>query len=701
LSTVNIPLGQKIDAHATTRVDYQCNLDSRSSNFLSYGFADLPFNAVASAKGLNARAAKIPMNGVDYDMTMKTSFDATANATNTGINYLTFSMTNGGETTALTFEMLNIDETTGLPNLSLPTIVLDADAGTYASTQATNETTTSDDVNLVGWLDENNNLVTMNGTALQSTVNKTTGAITPTQTAIDSYYKPVYRFPGQIPPKYFTAGYDDTTGQMQIRTITLADASNEEVATTVNGLRADLESTTGAQANATHLKIGATVFSYDVKGKMDYTNFQLSGAPTITTADGEERVQEEFNFIAEFEESNVEANSPSDLGKTVSKMVLWYYGYSNADAAAYAEGTATEGMHKLEANVFFNADGSFDRVDWNETGNENAPLGFRVLTDTATGVGPNFLVVADKASSSSTKTDALSFKMAQTLDSPASITTSPGSWTTIGSAVQGGYHATKATIYDDAGNTHTLEVTYKKITENRWRWEAFIVEQDETGNDIMSNIVPDPRTGEIEFDGSGRISNAIADSNNSQRRGESNDTQPNAEVEITIPFSLNGQPNSTVTLNFGGGVGQGGDALLGVTQFASETTTKPVYQDGYTMGILKNYSIAANGTVTGSYTNGVSIPLYRVALATFANEQGLEKVGNTMFQASVNSGTANIDGAGSNGKGTIMGQYVEMSNVDLTEEFTHLIIAQRGFQANTRVVTVSDQILEEVVNLKR
>ena len=205
----------------------------------------------------------------------------------------------------------------------------------------------------------------------------------------------------------------------------------------------------------------------------------------------------------------------------------------------------------------------------------------------------------------------------------------------------------------------------------------------------MSSVMPEPRSGEIEFDGSGKISNAIAD-------GSLRSTE-NAEVTITVPFSLNGQPNSPITLNFGGG----GDALLGVTQFASETTTKPVYQDGYTMGILKNYSVAANGTITGSYSNGVSIPLYRVALATFANEQGLEKVGNTMFQASVNSGTANIDGAGSNGKGTIMGQYVEMSNVDLTEEFTHLIIAQRGFQANTRVVTVSDQILEEVVNLKR
>ncbi|MBQ6918818.1 MAG: flagellar hook-basal body complex protein [Synergistaceae bacterium] len=703
LSTVNIPLGQKMPAKATTRVDYQCNLDSRSKNFLSYGFADLPFNAVAGANGLNAGMAKVPMNGVEYDMSFRTSFDATANLTGTGTNYLSFSLTNGGETTAITFDMMSIDSTTGLPVMNLPSIVYD---GTnYTSTAATNETTTSDDMNLVGWLDENNNLVTMNGTALQATNNKTTAATTPTQNTIDTYYKPVYRFPGQVPPKYFTASYDDTAGTLQIRTVTLADANNDEVATTLNGLRADLESTTGEQANATHLKIGGTVFNYDVKGKMDYSDFTLSGAPTVTTSAGDERVQQEFNFIAEFEESNMEAASPSDLGKTVSKMVLWYYGYSNGDAPVgtaeqIQNGTATDGtnplaksMHKIEANVFFNADGSFDRVDWNETDNSNAPLGFRVLSGTVGGgtdvVGPNFVITAGTASSASTKSDTLNFMVAQTLDSPASITTSPGSWNTIGASTQGGYHATKATIYDDDGNTHTLEVTYKKITENRWRWEAFIVEQDENGNDIMSSVMPEPRTGEIEFDGSGQIDNVIAE-------GALRSTG-NAQVEITVPFSLNGQPNSPIVLNFGGS----GDALLGVTQFASETTTKPVYQDGYTMGILKNYSVASNGTITGSYSNGVSIPLYRVALATFANEQGLEKVGNTMFQASVNSGTANIDGAGSNGKGTIMGQYVEMSNVDLTEEFTHLIIAQRGFQANTRVVTVSDQILEEVVNLKR
>ncbi|MBR0248048.1 MAG: flagellar hook-basal body complex protein, partial [Synergistaceae bacterium] len=145
LSTVNIPLGQKMEAKKTTRVDYQCNLDSRQGNFLAYGFADLPYNAVAGADGLNAGMAKVPMNGVEYDMSFSTSFDATANLTPTtatdnstlGVNYLNFSLASGGETTGINFDMTGIDSTTGLPTLRLPTISV---AGAvYTATETTNE----------------------------------------------------------------------------------------------------------------------------------------------------------------------------------------------------------------------------------------------------------------------------------------------------------------------------------------------------------------------------------------------------------------------------------------------------------------------------------------------------------------------------------------------------------------------------------
>ena len=723
LSTINIPLGQKIDASATTRVDYQCNLDSRSDAYLSYGFADMPFNVGAGWGDNSSGTARIDINGTTYDMSFVTDFEATANANNTGVNYLNVTMVNGDAEAVLTFDMIGVNGDTGLPELSLPSISYDGTDYHISYVPEPDDPATSN--YFVGWLSNNNDFV--------STVDEIGEAITAAN-VIDAdeinktldTYTPVYQFPGQTPPQYFAVQYDDDSGSMRLRQLTFTDADGNDISSqaTTAGLAVDLAENGNLDGAA--IKANLPVFTYNIKENMNYTSFKLEGAPTILTPDqpaNGEAVSLKYNFIAEFHESVMEfdagntphankQDTPSELGKTSSKMTLWYYGYSNADAANYVAGTATQTMHKLDATVFFNADGTFDSVDWeiedNNNPNANAPLGYRIVDGTVpdgeggtTTAGPNFQIAPGTASAASTKIDTLKFMQAKSLDTPGSLD-STGLWTTQGSVTQGGYHSTKLTIYDDNGKQHTLEVSFKKVTENRWRWEAFLVEQDETSGEYkLANIIPSPNTGEIEFDGSGRISNAVAASNDNPRRGTGNTTYPNAEVELTIPFSLEGTPNSVVTLNFGGGVGKGGTALEGVTQFASETTTKPVYQDGYTMGVLKNYSVSYDGTITGSYDNGINIPMYRVALATFANEQGLEKVGDSMFQASVNSGNANIDGATSNGKGKIVSQNLEMSNVDLTEEFTHLIIAQRGFQANTRVVTVSDQILEEVVNLKR
>lgn len=702
LSTVNIPLGQKIDAKATTRVDYQCNLDSRTNAYLPYGFADIPFNVTAGWKGNSAGTARINMRGTEYDMSFQTDFNATYNGVEndgTDVNYMDILIANGGNTTTLTFDMTGVNNETGLPELSLPKIkaTYDEDGETISGYALT--ASTENDKGFIGWLNESP------GTAIANKLLTAADGIPEgtTQEQLDKYYIPVYQFPGQTPPMYFTANYDDDTGTMKLRSISLLDASGNEISSTTAGLATDLTNEDIVSVNASN-----TVFTYNMKDNMNYTSFRLSGSPTIiASADAEAAATNvSYDFVAEFDESvTVGDNVSSDMAKTASKLTLWYHGISNADAAA---GTFTAKMHKMEATVYFNPDGTFDSVEWIDSNNDNAPIGYRIVdgyvpssaTEGDTLVGPNFQIAVGTSSATSSKADTLTFKQAQNLDSPGALDNA-GVWTTQGTTYQGGYHTTKCTIYDDNGKTHTLEVTFKKLTENRWRWEAFLVEQDESGEDQLVNIIPTPSSGEIEFDGSGRISNVVTGDTENQRRGDGNERYPNAEVEISIPFSLNGQPNSTVTLNFGGGVGSGGSAIDGVTQFASETTTKPVYQDGYTMGVLKNYSVAQDGVITGSYDNGVNIPLYRVALATFANEQGLEKVGNTMFKATVNSGNANIDGATTNGKGSIMSQYLEMSNVDLTEEFTHLIIAQRGFQANTRVVTVSDQILEEVVNLKR
>jgi flagellar hook protein FlgE len=116
---------------------------------------------------------------------------------------------------------------------------------------------------------------------------------------------------------------------------------------------------------------------------------------------------------------------------------------------------------------------------------------------------------------------------------------------------------------------------------------------------------------------------------------------------------------------------------------------------------LTSWSIGTDGVITGAYSDGTKVPLFQVAIANFANPAGLDKVGDTAFRASTNSGAVQLGSPGAGRNGTLMSGALEGSNVDLAQEFTNLIIAQRGFQATSRVITTSDQVLEELVNLKR
>lgn len=141
--------------------------------------------------------------------------------------------------------------------------------------------------------------------------------------------------------------------------------------------------------------------------------------------------------------------------------------------------------------------------------------------------------------------------------------------------------------------------------------------------------------------------------------------------------------------------------LSTVTGYAGITSVESVSQDGRAAGTLQSFTINTDGTLMGSFSNGLKQAIGQVALAAFTNPGGLEKAGSSTYRTTVNSGDAQVGEAGTNGRGTLTGGALEMSNVDLSAEFTSLIIAQRGFQANSRVITTSDELLQELVNLKR
>ncbi len=167
------------------------------------------------------------------------------------------------------------------------------------------------------------------------------------------------------------------------------------------------------------------------------------------------------------------------------------------------------------------------------------------------------------------------------------------------------------------------------------------------------------------------------------------------KIVTTVDFAGDNPYNSVfadeITIDFSG-----------LTQFQAKADAKATTDNGYEAGTLKGYSIGTDGTITGTYTNGLAKTLGQIAVADFPNPSGLEKIGNNLYAATTNSG--DFDGigveVGANG-GSLAGGVLEMSNVDISYEFTQMITTQRGFQANSRIITTSDEMLQELVNLKR
>ena len=173
-----------------------------------------------------------------------------------------------------------------------------------------------------------------------------------------------------------------------------------------------------------------------------------------------------------------------------------------------------------------------------------------------------------------------------------------------------------------------------------------------------------------------------------------NFTATGAFQDITVPPAA---ASTTPTLNLGAIAID----LAGVTDYAGNATIAAQFQDGSAMGSLSGFTISQDGLVIGTFSNGLKQTLAQIALANFNNPNGLQKVGNSLFRDTVNSGIPLLGQPGSGGRGTLISGSVEMSNVDLGNEFTNLIIAQRGFQANSKIISSSDELLQELVNMKR
>ena len=262
-------------------------------------------------------------------------------------------------------------------------------------------------------------------------------------------------------------------------------------------------------------------------------------------------------------------------------------------------------------------------------------------------------------------------------------------------------------VYDSFGNTHILRMNFTRTPEVNNSWDVVVqVDPDRPVEaDVPSNVTLglDPATaagnganeGEftLTFDNLGSIA-TVTDA-----QGNLVDT---GKIQIPVTFDVENDANGEIlTQAFLIDVGEVGSYTNSTTGFAETSSTKAFRQDGYSMGYLETYKIDQKGVITGVYSNGTERDLGQVALATFTNPGGLEKVGETAFSQSINSGEALVGPSGVAGKGKIISGTLEMSNVDLAEQFTDMIVTQRGFQANSKTIQTSDTMLQELLTLKR
>ncbi|MBF0525174.1 MAG: flagellar hook-basal body complex protein [Deltaproteobacteria bacterium] len=243
---------------------------------------------------------------------------------------------------------------------------------------------------------------------------------------------------------------------------------------------------------------------------------------------------------------------------------------------------------------------------------------------------------------------------------------------------------TSITVYDSLGNQHTITTYFRKATDpdptsgnnqSLWEWYAVVPASDSASgkDEIQAN-------GTLTFDSHGALTT------------ESDVNYPLASKGFD--FSGGSAVGQKIDINFGLR-----NKLGGTTQFREASSTISQSQDGYGSGVLTSVNIDIQGVITGSFSNGESLNLAKVALARFQNPWGLYKASGNLYQATRTSGPAVSNQPGAGGLGTLTPDSLEISNVDMAGEFVHMITVQRGYQANSRVITTTDELLQEVLNL--
>lgn len=241
------------------------------------------------------------------------------------------------------------------------------------------------------------------------------------------------------------------------------------------------------------------------------------------------------------------------------------------------------------------------------------------------------------------------------------------------------------TVFDSHGRAHQTSIFFRKISASEdgveWEWHAMVDNKE----------VSDPDDGELK-----EIANGVA------RFDKNGLLLEEITNESSVNFNNGAFPEQVINFDFGQNIGEEeGKGINASTSIAGKSVTVFHQQDGYEAGQLKSLNIGLDGMVTGIFTNGIERRLGGIGLATFSNQDALQKAGKNMFYSSIDSGPPNIGLPATGTRGSLYASSLEESNVDLAREFVKMITTQRLFQANSRSITTTDTMIEEVINLKR
>lgn len=236
------------------------------------------------------------------------------------------------------------------------------------------------------------------------------------------------------------------------------------------------------------------------------------------------------------------------------------------------------------------------------------------------------------------------------------------------------------TVYDNVGTPRLVSIHYNKTADNEWVYRA-VVDGADAANGEPGEMIQMAQ-GTISFNNQGQLQE-VNENNNS------------------FNFDGGAAPNQEIKFSFGETIAEGGSGLDGSTQYGSASTIARHTQDGSTAATLSSMSFNDDGILTAAYNNGESRDIAQIAVGKFENNEGLFKTGKNLFKESKRSGQAALGKPGESGRGEVLAKSLELSNVDLASEFVNLMTSQRNFQANAKTITTSDQMLQEVLNIKR